>query len=317
MNKLFSFLFLMSVTFSFARDFDKVDEIVRAYPSKVSNLETIGTLIKKDFNDDSEKARAVYFWIAINFEFDVQASIALGNSSAIAFTYKNEQERIAKESKFKAQVISNSLASGKAICHGYSMIYEKLSTLSGLESKIILGNLKSDPTQIGRLNFVTDHAWNVVKIDKEWKFVDTTLGAGYISQKDNSFKFDFSDAYFFISPEKLFLNHFPEDIRWLIVAKTKKDFAELPLFYRDYFNSNYQLSPEKGIVSSTSPSFRVEIKNLDDYDRVEYVFGSDNNLIYLDNDEKETVFDISLNEKSNDYLTIYINRKIIATYFVK
>lgn len=189
--------------------------------------------------------------------------------------------------------------------------------MSGLESKIILGTLKADPSQIGQVNFATDHAWNAVKIAGEWRFVDATLGAGYISQKDNSFQFDFNDAYFFMSPEKLFLNHFPEDNRWLIVSKTRKDFAELPLFYRDYFNNNYQLNLDKGVVFSGSQNIHIEIKNLDEYDRAEYVFSSDNKLCYLNNDQKETAFDISLRGKSNEYLTIYINRKIIATYFVK
>lgn len=316
MNKFFALLFCFVITNSFSKDLTEVDAIVKKYPSRIAKLEDVSVLINNDFKIQSEKARAVYSWITFNIAFDVETAFSM-NQVSMAFSYKTEQEREIKEKKFKSEVIAKALQSGKAICHGYSMIFERLSQLSGLESKIIVGNLKSDPSQIGENNFITDHAWNAVKIDNEWKFIDTTLGAGYISQKDNSFKFDFNDSYFFISAENLFLNHFPEDKKWLTINKTKKDFLELPLYYRDYFRSNYSISPKSGIVSSANPNLHLEIKNLDEFDNAEYIFSSENKLVYLNNENKETAFDIPLEGKKNDYLTIYVNRKILVTYLVK
>ncbi|MCY1483778.1 hypothetical protein D9M68_173610 [compost metagenome] len=316
MKKIITLLVFFCISNSFSKDFLEVDEIVKKYPSKVQNLETISNLIKKDFTDDSEKARAVYSWIAFNIEFDVAAAFSMKGPSDMVFSYRDEKEKKAKEIKFKETIISKALLSGKAICHGYSMLFERLSKLVGLESEIIIGNLKSDPSQIGQVNLATDHAWNAVKINNVWKFVDTTLGAGYVSQKDDSFKPDFNDSYFFISADDLFLNHYPEDKKWITINKSKQDFSKLPVYYRDYFKGNYKISPELGIISSSATNFHLEIKNLGEYDNAEYIFSSDNKLTYLNNENKETQFDIPLSGKSGDYLTIYVNRKIMVTYLV-
>lgn len=317
MRKIITLFLCFCITNSFSRDFLEVDEIVKKYPSKVQNLEAISSLIKKDFNSDSEKARAVYSWITFNIGFDVAAANAMGSASSMAFSYRDEKEKKAKEIKFKESVISKTLLSGKAICHGYSMVFEKLSRLVGLESEIVTGILKSDPSQIGQVNLAIDHAWNAVKVDNVWKFVDTTLGAGYISQKDDSFKPDFNGSYFFMSGEDLFLNHYPEDKKWLTVNKSKLDFSKLPLYYRDYFSGNYEIFPKNGIISSATPIFHLEIKNLGEYDNADFIFSSENKRTYLNNDNKETQFDISLVGKSGDYLTIYVNRKIMVTYLIK
>lgn len=318
MKKITTLLMFLCITSSFSKDFVEVDEIVKKYPAKVQNLETISNLIKKDFTNDSEKARAVYSWIAFNIEFDVIAASSMKGPSDMVFSYRDEKEKKAKEIKFKEAIISKTLLSGKAICHGYSMLFERLSSLVGLESQIIVGNLKSDPSQIGEANLAIDHAWNAVRIDNEWKFVDTTLGAGYVSQKDDSFKPDFNDSYFFISADNLFLNHYPEEKKWITINKSKQDFSKLPVYYRDYFRGNYKIYPENGIISSTvTPNFHLEIKNLGEYDNAEYVFSSNNKLTYLNNENKETQFDIPLAGKSGDYLTIYVNRKIMLTYLIK
>lgn len=317
MRKIITLFLCFCINNSFSKDFLEVDEIVKKYPSKVQSLETISNMIKKDFTSDSEKARAVYSWIAFNIAFDVAAANSMNSASSMAFSYKDEKEKKAKEIKFKESIISKTLLSGKAICHGYSMVFEKLSRLVGLESEIITGALKSDPSQIGQVNLAIDHAWNAVKIDNVWKFVDTTLGAGYISQKDDSFKPDFNGSYFFMSAEDLFLNHYPEDKKWLTINKSKLDFSKLPLYYRDYFKGNYEIFPKNGIISSATPNFHLEIKNLGEYDNAEFVLSSENKLTYLNNENKETQFDIPLVGKSGDYLTIYVNRKIMVTYLIK
>lgn len=65
-----------------------------------------------------------------------------------------------------------------------------------------------------------------------------------------------------MSAEDLFLNHYPEDKKWLTINKSKLDFSKLPLYYRDYFKGNYEIFPKNGIISSATPNFHLEIKNL-------------------------------------------------------
>lgn len=201
-----------------------------------------------------------------------------------AFSYKTEKEKEIKEKKFKSDFVPNSMNSRKAICHSYAALIEYLCLKSGLEAKIIIGNLKSDPAAISVLPNDINHAWNVVKISKDQQFIDATLAAGFISQKSNSFKFYFNDSCFFTSPYRFFLNHYPMDENWLLIKKNKNDFAKLPLFYGNYFQNNYQLSKaDHGLLStSESENLIFAINGLDEQDTVEYASSSYNKIIYLD-----------------------------------
>lgn len=55
-----------------------------------------------------------------------------------------------------------------AVCEGYSMAYEYLCQLSGLEVTVIHGDAGSSMDDLG------PHAWNAVKLDEDWYEVDST-----------------------------------------------------------------------------------------------------------------------------------------------
>ena len=70
----------------------------------------------------------------------------------------------------------------------------------------------------------------------------------------NLFKFYFNDAYFFTNPDRFFLNHYPADEKWLLVAKSKTDFAPLPVFFGGYFQNNYEIQKASNFYSCISSS---------------------------------------------------------------
>ena len=184
-----------------------------------------------------------------------------------------------------------------------------------LESTIVFGNLKTDPSQIGEIPDVANHAWNVVKIDNNWQFVDATLAAGFVSSKTNLFRFYFNDAYFFTAPERFFLNHYPTDEKWLLVAKSKKDFAPLPIFFGSYFQYNYKIiKPESGICSTKDNTNLIfAIRGLEDYDTIAYSSSIDNTKTYLDQ-KNDLDFTIPILDKKNSYVTIFVSGKIVAIF---
>lgn len=94
----------------------------------------------------------------------------------------------------------------------------------------------------------------------------STLAAGFISQKTNSFKFYLNVSCFLTSPDRFFLNYYPMDEYWFLIKKNKNDFAKLPLFYDNYFQNNYQLSKADHVLLSTSESENLifAIKGLDE-----------------------------------------------------
>lgn len=313
------YVLILSILFlntSYSQKYSSVDSIVDNYPKNITDTEQLLVLIKKDFSKQDEKARAVFRWITTVIAYDVDLAKAMDYKSINAFSYKTQKEMEIKEKKFKSDLVTNTMISRKAVCHSYAALVEYLCIKLGLEAKIIVGNLKSNPAQIGVLPGVLNHAWNVVKINNSWEFIDATLGAGFISSATNLFKFYFNESYFLTDPDRFFLNHYPSDENWLLTAKNKKDFAQLPLFFGYYLQYDYQMTkPESGLYSTVKNGvFTFAIKGLDVYDDVSYSYDDDNKMNYLGQEDNSKDFNVQLTGKKNGYLTLFINRKIIAIY---
>ena len=316
-NIFCTFLFL-NIIFSsclYSQKYNAVDSITDGYSKDLTNADELVKLVNKDFSRPDEKARAVFRWVATNISYDVGLAESMNYISKNAFSYKTEKEREIKDKKFKLDLVSSTMNTKKTVCHGYAALMEYLYLKLGLETTIVFGYLKADPTQIGEMPDLTNHAWNIVKIDNNWQLVDVTLAAGFVSSKTNLFKFYYNDAYFFTNPERFFLNHYPKEEKWLLIQKSKIYFAQLPVFFGSYFQFNYQLiKPESGIcLSSTNENFIFNIRGLDQYDTVEYSSSIDNKIIYLDQ-KNELDYSVSLADKKNSFVLIYVNGKIIAIY---
>jgi transglutaminase/protease-like cytokinesis protein 3 len=312
---IFLFLNFLFSSYIYSQKYNSVDSIVDTYPKNVITADSLVELINKDFSKQNEKARAVFRWVATNITYDVSLAESMNYISKNAFSYKTEKERDIKEKKFKLDLVSATMNTKKTVCHGYAALMEYLYLKLGLESTIVFGNLKADPSQIGEMPDVTNHAWNVVKIDNVWQFVDATLAAGFVSSKTNLFKFYFNDAYFFTNPDRFFLNHYPADEKWLLVAKSKTDFALLPVFFGGYFQNNYEIiKPESGICSTqNNHNLIFAIRGLDEYDTIAYSSSIDNIKTYL-NQKNDLDYTIPILDKKDSYVTIFVSGKIIAIY---
>lgn len=314
-HTFFLVLVLLFINKVGAQDYEAVDSKIKNYPT-ITKVTVLADMINADFFTPAEKARAVYSWITTNIQYDVDFAKSMEAKPIIAFSYKTEKEKQLKEKQFKLDLATTTVVSKKAVCHGYASLTEYLLSRLGFEVLTVFGTIKTDPSQIGEIPTQINHAWNVVKIDGVWRFMDTTLGAGFISQKTKLFKFYFNDGYFFTKPERFFLNHFPVDEKWLFVSKTKKDFALQPIYFGLYFKNNYQISKaETGIASSIiSENFVFSINGLGELDTVQCVFSDENKRIFLNKEANSEDFMISLKNRKDNYLSIYVNREIIAIY---
>ena len=174
----FVFLILLFSNYSYSQKYDAVDSIVDGYSKDLSDADDLIKLISKDFSRPDEKARAAFRWVVTNIRYDVDLAESMNYISKNAFSYKTEKERETKEKKFKLDLVSSTILTKKTVCHGYAALIEYLYLKLGLESTIIFGNLKADPSQIGEMPDVTNHAWNVVKIDNNWQFGLLTAARG-------------------------------------------------------------------------------------------------------------------------------------------
>lgn len=81
---------------------------------------------------DYDKAMEIYRWVYSHFEYDYSQ---------------------------KSLSVYSAIQTGKAVCNGYTRLFQSLCAKKGLVCEVVLGE---------------DHAWNRVLIDGEWRYVDIT-----------------------------------------------------------------------------------------------------------------------------------------------
>lgn len=304
-----------------AQGYSEIDTAIKSYPKSFSSTAKLAARINEEFKSEEEKVRAIYTWIALNVRYDLKFYKAQINNPGIAYSYSSEADRVAKEQEFRQNLADKTLKTRKGVCQGYAALFHSLCDLTNIKVMDISGTSKNHPSNIGKLPKINDHVWNVVKIGASWKFIDVTWGSGALSSQTGSFVPEFNGAYFFTSPELFFLNHFPEDKRMLMVAKTEQDFADLPLYYGQYLKANYEIvRPETGIFfTSKSKIIPFKIIDLPENESVFYVFSSDNKVskVAIKRQGIVSEFEIPLTNRNKGYLTLFINNQSVVSYKIQ
>ena len=176
-------------------------------------------------NTDLEKCRAVYSWIAYNIKYD---DVAFNNNTSSSI----EALEVLKEQK--------------SVCAGYSELFTYLCTQLQLEVKSVSGWCKGygyDQEEMLNMKSIPeiDHAWNLIKINGEWRCFDATWGAGYGVKLPNGLLKsvqEFKDEWFNCSPEEFVFSHYPESQEDLHLERpiSLKSFFNLPEVTMSAFN---------------------------------------------------------------------------------
>jgi len=300
----------------YSQHYRNVDNIVKTYPQSIKKLEDLTDLINQDFSLTDEKARAVYRWITSNIAYDTEAESSLQKR----YAYTTEEHKIAIEKKIRAKWAKQCVRSGKAECEGYATLYKCFCDLVGVECVIIPGNTKRHEDDIGDSSLKTNHAWNAVKIDGEWKFVDVTWGAGYIDYSTNTFYRVFDKTYFLASPDRFFYNHFPNDTSYLFVNRTVEEYIDLPLYYSEFLKLDYEIiEPDYGIIRVKGGDFvSFRIKSLKGVELLSYSFDED--ILYdikVYKDDGDYVFKIQFPKEQRSILNLYYKRRGFVTFKIE
>lgn len=214
MKKLF-ILLLIGVAFTMhGQDFKSIDEHALNTPDNVQNdVEKLTNYLIEPANTDLEKIRAFYVWIADNIEYDVK----------LFFSSIIPTEEITAVDVLK---------SGKSVCQGYSELFKTMCEISGITCYIIPGYSKGYGWNPNRSFHTSDHAWNAVKINNEWKLLDVTWASGYLNEK-NMFEKKFEEKFFLTAPEKFVFDHLPSNPMWQLldcpvtIDEFRKDSTEI------------------------------------------------------------------------------------------
>ena len=220
-------LLLISSLFSFAQDvnfsiessneiqFDEIDEHVRNCPNEIkSDANKLISYFDEVCTSDIEKARAIYIWLTDNISYDAKSI---------------------NKNKFGDNSAEGVLKSKKAVCAGYSNLFELFGKKMGLEILRVAGYSKNaeDEQEWYFVGEEPGHAWNVIRIEGEWKVFDATWGAGN-GDTDRRGKLVFTKKYkedwFNLDPFAAIFTHYPEDTSLMFVHPkiTLEEYEKFP-----------------------------------------------------------------------------------------
>src|ERR1019366_4817445 len=128
-----------------------------------------------------------------------------------------------------------------SVCDGYANLVQALGAAMGLQVEIVSGWSKGYGYKSGgRFSGSTNHSWNAVRVDGQWRLMDATWGSGYL---DGNMRFVrmFQEHYFLTVPDAFVFDHFPADPRWQLADPpiSMAEFTDLvylrPMFFQGGF----------------------------------------------------------------------------------
>ncbi|XP_067669747.1 kyphoscoliosis peptidase-like [Haliotis asinina] len=171
--------------------FAAIDTHALKAPSSVrSSVTSLVQYLVKPAKNDMEKIRAFYRWIADNISYDASGFFS-GNSGP------QDAEAVLKR--------------GSSVCEGYASLFQSLCDECKIPCKKVSGFAKAfgyDPESPFTLNTRTNHAWNIVYVQDEWRPIECTWGAGHLTN-NRTYEKKFEEFYFLTDPEDFVIKHLP------------------------------------------------------------------------------------------------------------
>lgn len=192
---------------------------IQATPEVEQTIEKLAAYLVQPAKGDEEKARLIFRWITDRIAYDADAfrSGKIPDQSALAV-----------------------LKSRKAVCEGYSNLFAALGKAAGLEVVKVSGQGKGVGYAAGKKT--ENHAWNAVRVQGQWRLIDSTWGAGDLTAM--GFNKRFKENYFLAVPGQMIFTHLPTDPKWQLQSPlvTAEQFTKWPRVPGTLFN--YGVSPE-------------------------------------------------------------------------
>ena len=238
------------------KSFEEIDEHVRDCPKEIkSDPDQLVSYLEDVVETDLEKARALYVWLAENISYDAKSI---------------------NKNKYGDNSAEGVLKSKKAVCAGYANLFELLGKQMGLDMLTVGGYSKNteDEQEWYFVDEESDHAWNCIKINGEWKVFDATWAAGiaYDDKKGRMvFKKQYTDNWFNLSPYEAIFTHYPEDTSLMFIKPKIKleEYEKFPNVSVIAFTSGLLDAKESYQQSVNKPAIKYPVvydMELDDFE---------------------------------------------------
>lgn len=130
--------------------------------SERRDVVSLSRYLTKDFSNDSMKVVSIASWIVRNIGYD---------------------HKTLKSGDWKKRSTKKILKKRKALCGGFSELFNELCFEAGIRSETVIGYTKSWNYEPYDSLIRVEHAWNIVKIDGKWLPVDLSWSTGYFVRK--------------------------------------------------------------------------------------------------------------------------------------
>lgn len=251
-----------------AIDYSHADSLAHTVKYE-SDINLLTKKLTTPFSDPFLKARAIFAWITNNIEYDYKFYNKYGYKGREPKGFQCEGDSIGcdvKRQVWENQYVLKVLDKRKAVCQGYSMLFEKMCNIAGLKCLVVPGYVRTDEDEVGTPGEL-DHAWNVILLNGAYYPVDPTWAAGSCSKDEEGkligFTSNFNEYYWLTPPEKFARNHFPENPKWVLVHNfTIEKFSANPYYSPGYVSNIDPINPSTGIISvKRGDTIRFKLKH--------------------------------------------------------
>lgn len=264
LNPMKHFFIFFLISFSvFSQDFSKIKAKTDTYYT-IRNAKDLAERINSDFSSEEEKVKALFCWITDKIKYDLKEFYNPNRETQTRFRYRTLEERDKILEEIKDKLVTKTLSSRKGVCEGYAQTFAKVCNLLGIENEIIKGYVRTNYRDINRPVSLPNHAWNAVKINNKWMYIDTTWASGFVINGQWEKKFI---PYFYNIPVKTyFKTHYPEKSIWkLRVGRMEKnDFYNQPIHTYAFLTSDVELtSPLSGVLrKNRDGKIEIQLQNV-------------------------------------------------------
>jgi len=173
-----------------------IDRQVKRVPDSLSdNIIQLHQCLDSIGDNDEKRIRAFYMWIITNIKYENQVELLYNENLMF---YMGSNNSVSPVSVLKK---------GKAVCEGFSKLFQFFCQQSGIEAYTIGGYI----SKRGAFQDRASHSWNVVKINNEWRFFDLTWA--YAILEHTGLKRS-TNEFYMVEPQEFVLSHLPLIPMW-------------------------------------------------------------------------------------------------------
>jgi hypothetical protein len=194
----------------------------QAFVDPAAALPEIVTSLTNGISDQFLKAKTLHDWICDTIAYDAEMYFS---------------------GRTTAQDYISVLRKKKAVCSGYTNLFNQMCELAGIESIGINGYSKGFG-YAGKIGRNTDHAWNAVHIGNKWYLIDVTWDSGPMERR--TFIKRYSTEWLFLDSRPFLYSHLPEAEQYQYYAPvlTADDFMREAYIAGSFFQYGLTLKSE-------------------------------------------------------------------------